>query len=66
VTLPFVMPDPFCFQKRVFAHYFPQFPLSIGDQPAATDYYNEQYLAPDGENNTHIAYGGYLRSEKWK
>jgi hypothetical protein len=60
--LPFVMPDPFSFKKRVFAHYFYPFPLSIGNQPAASDYYNTQYLAPGGENGTHKAYGGFLRS----
>lgn len=60
--LPFTMPDPFSFQKRVFAHYFYPFPLSIGNGPSASDYYNLQYLAINGENNAHAAYGGYLRA----
>lgn len=62
MTLPFVMPDPFSFQRRVFAHYFYPFPLSIGNQPAISDYYNLQYLSIMGENGIHKAYGGYLRS----
>lgn len=60
--LPFQMPDPFSFGRRVFAHYFYPFPLSIGNQPAADDYYNAQYLAADGEGGKHLAYGGYLRA----
>jgi hypothetical protein len=62
--LPFSMPDSatlFKAQKKVFAHYFYPFPLSIGSGPAATDYYNSQYLNPQGENGKHAALGGYLR-----
>lgn len=61
-VLPFQMPSPFAFSKRVFAHYFPPFPLSIGNQPAATDYYQEQYLTIEGEGGIHDKYGGYLRA----
>jgi Glycosyl hydrolase family 71 len=64
MTLPFVMPASSVFfesPRRVFAHYFYPFPLSIGNQPAATDYYNTQYLTPGGEGGVHAAYGGYLR-----
>jgi hypothetical protein len=64
MTLPFAMPSASVFfesPRRVFAHYFYPFPLSIGNQPAATDYYNTQYLAPGGEGGVHAAYGGYLR-----
>jgi hypothetical protein len=62
--LPFVMPSIdtlFASSKRVLAHYFYPFPLSIGNQPAATDYYETQYLTVGGESNKHAAYGGYLR-----
>jgi len=48
-------------QKKVFAHYFYPFPLSIDNKPADADYYNAQYLNPKGENGKHAALGGYLR-----
>ncbi len=62
--MPFAMPPPaalFGSSRRVFAHYFYPFPLSIDDQPAASDYYNAQYLTPGGENGKWLAHGGYLR-----
>jgi hypothetical protein len=62
--LPFSMPDSaalFKAQKKVFAHYFYPFPLSIGSKPADSDYYNAEYLNPKGENGKHAALGGYLR-----
>src|SRR5882724_10180278 len=62
--LPFSMPDSsvlFKAQKKVFAHYFYPFPLSIDNKPADADYYNAQYLNPKGENGKHAALGGYLR-----
>jgi hypothetical protein len=62
--LPFAMPDStalFKAQKKIFAHYFYPFPLSIDNQPADRDYYNAQYLNPKGENGKHAALGGYLR-----
>lgn len=65
MTLPFVMPSAdmlFTSQRKVFAHYFYPFPLSINNQPAVSDYYNLQYLAPGGENGIHAACGGYLRA----
>ncbi len=51
----------FASDKKVFAHYFYPFPLSIGNAPSATDYYNTQYLSPTGESDKWIAQGGYLR-----
>jgi hypothetical protein len=60
-TLPFVMPDPFSFKKRVLAHRVPSFPLQIGSQPAATDYYQTQFLQPTGENGKHAYCGGFIR-----
>src|SRR5258708_37196602 len=63
-VLPFSMPDSsvlFKARKKVFAHYFFPFPLSIDNKPADSDYYNAQYLNPKGENGKHAALGGYLR-----
>jgi hypothetical protein len=62
MTLPFSMPDPFSFERRVVAHYFPSFPLSIDNKPAFTDYYNTQFLMPGGEGGKFSAVGGYLRA----
>ena len=61
MKLPFVMPSPFGFQKRVLAHRVPSFPLSIGNQPATADYYQTQYLTVGGEGGKHAQYGGFLR-----
>jgi hypothetical protein len=47
--------------KKVFAHYFPPYPVSIDNAAPASDYYATQYLNPNGENNKHAAYGGFLR-----
>lgn len=45
----------------VFAHYFPPYPISLDNRAAAEDYYTREYLAPDGEQGRHAAYGGLLR-----
>jgi hypothetical protein len=61
---PFVMPPAatlFGSSKKVFAHYFYPFPLSIGDVAADADYYNKNYLSPAGESNKWLAQGGFLR-----
>jgi hypothetical protein len=47
--------------KKVFAHYFPPFPLSIDNLEPAVDYYNREYLTIDGESGKWVAEGGYLR-----
>lgn len=47
--------------KRVFAHYFPPYPISIENGAPATDYYAEKYLTVDGEGGIHASYGGLLR-----
>lgn len=47
--------------KKVFAHYFTPYPLSIDNKPPDEDYYSQHYLAVDGENGKHRPYGGYLR-----
>jgi hypothetical protein len=48
--------------KRVFAHYFHPFPVSIDNQAPASDYYNAQYLSRTGESDKWLAQGGYLRA----
>jgi Glycosyl hydrolase family 71 len=47
--------------KRVFAHYFYPFPVSIDNSPSAKDYYNTQYLSRTGESSKWLKQGGYLR-----
>lgn len=47
--------------KKVFAHYFTQFPISEDNKDPQSDYYQLQYLNPLGEGGVHAAYGGYLR-----
>jgi hypothetical protein len=47
--------------KKVFAHYFTQFPISIDNKPAESDYYAVNYLNPNGESGKHSSYGGFLR-----
>jgi hypothetical protein len=62
--LPLTMPSAatlFSSTKKVFAHYFSPFPLSIGNLEPAVDYYNTQYLTIDGESGKWVAEGGYLR-----
>lgn len=58
VAVPSVQRSP---NRMVFAHYFPPYPLSKDDAPAAQDYYTKQYLTVDGESGKHVAYGGFLR-----
>ncbi len=48
--------------RRVFAHYFPPYPVSIDNKTEDVDYYTRNYLAPDGEGGVHLAYGGLLRN----
>jgi hypothetical protein len=48
--------------KKVFAHYFPPYPLSKDNAPADDDYYTREYLDPWGENGKHAAYGGFFRN----
>jgi glycosyl hydrolase family 71/Big-like domain-containing protein len=47
--------------KKVFAHYFPAFPISFDNKTSSSDYYATQYLTINGENGKHAAYGGFLR-----
>jgi hypothetical protein len=52
---------PYQGEQRVFAHYFPPYPVSIDNKAADLDYYTRHYLTINGENNKHAAYGGLLR-----
>lgn len=65
VTIATTVPVPtnLVTQREVFAHYHPQFPISLNDvyTPADQDYYTTQYLATGGENGKHASYGGFLR-----
>jgi hypothetical protein len=47
--------------KRVFAHYFHPFPVSIDNVASANDYYNKEYLSPTGESSKFAKEGGFLR-----
>lgn len=47
--------------KKVFAHYFTPYPISLNNKAGADDYYTKHYLRPDGESGKHQAYGGLLR-----
>lgn len=62
--LPFSMPDSaalFGSPKKVFAHYFYPFPLSLDNKPSSSDYYNVNYLNKSGESGKWLAKGGFLR-----
>ena len=65
VYLPFDIP-PFSVlrasEKKVYAHYFTQFPISIDNKDPSSDYYQNGYLSPNGEEGKHLDYGGFLRS----
>ncbi len=61
LVLVLVLPGDPPEQPRVFAHYFPTFPVSFDNLDPAVDYYAVEYLAPDGESGKHLAYGGWLR-----
>jgi len=48
--------------RKVYAHYFNRFPLSLDNKPINEDYYATQFLNPEGEHNKWQANGGYLRA----
>ncbi|MBC7632270.1 endo-1,3-alpha-glucanase family glycosylhydrolase [Aeromicrobium sp.] len=47
--------------NKVFAHYFPPYPVSIDNKDPQKDYYAANYLSPSGEGGKHAVYGGLLR-----
>jgi hypothetical protein len=62
--MPITMPTAdvlFNSPKKVFAHYFYMFPLSIDNKPSAQDYYNVQYVSKSGESGKWAPQGGFLR-----
>ncbi|MEU7892310.1 endo-1,3-alpha-glucanase family glycosylhydrolase [Nonomuraea sp. NPDC049152] len=62
--LPFAMPSAATLrgsERKVFAHYFTPYPLSLNNKAGADDYYTKHYLTPTGESGKHAAYGGLLR-----
>jgi hypothetical protein len=48
-------------RRKVFAHYVPNFPISIDNMDGDDDYYQLQYLSPEGEGGIHASYGGLVR-----
>ena len=47
--------------KKVFAHYFTPFPVSIDNKTAATDYYTSEYMSPQGEGGKFAGSGGFIK-----
>lgn len=47
-------------KKKVFAHYFSPFPLSLDNLPSDEDYYATNYLRPEGENGKFYEGGGFI------
>ncbi|MCU1368295.1 MAG: hypothetical protein JWN39_3934 [Ilumatobacteraceae bacterium] len=47
--------------KKVFAHYFTPFVISLDNKAAAADYYSTGYLAASGEGGAHASSGGFIR-----
>lgn len=65
--LPFDMPSKTALRassKKVYAHYFTPYPISLNNKSGTSDYY-EQYLSPEGESSKHAAYGGLLRDRPY-
>lgn len=60
-ALSFSIPSAGSSSKKVFAHYFPPYPISLDNLAPATDYYARNYLSPDGEHGAFAAVGGLLR-----
>lgn len=46
---------------KVFAHYFPIFPISFDNKPSYEDSYTIQFLNPEGQGGRHAANGGMIR-----
>jgi len=47
--------------KRVWAHYFPPFPLSIDNKPTGSDTYKTELLSRSGQQGRFYSVGGLLR-----
>jgi len=59
--IPYTTPPVSRTEKKVFAHYFPPYPISLDNKPMDSDYYARHYLNPAGENGKFRAVGGLLR-----
>ncbi|GAA2777632.1 hypothetical protein GCM10020219_056000 [Nonomuraea dietziae] len=56
--LPFAMPSTATLrasERKVFAHYFTPYPISLNNRAGADDYYTKHYLTPTGESNKALA-----------
>lgn len=61
---PFQVPDLATLRaspKKVFAHYFTPFPVSIDNLAAPADYYGSHYLSPQGEGGKFAGSGGFIK-----
>lgn len=58
---PFGVARPNDSERKVFAHYFPPYPISIDNRKPDSDYYQRDLINPNGEHGIHAAYGGLLR-----
>lgn len=47
--------------RKVFAHYFTPFPISIDNRAPERDYYAAHYLSPQGEGGKFAASGGFIK-----
>lgn len=47
--------------KKVFAHYFPPYPVSFDNREPSSDYYATEYLNPQGEGGKFTDVGGFFR-----
>lgn len=59
--LPYDPPRDETTAKKVFAHYFPPYPISLDNVEASRDYYATHYLDPEGEGGRYRDVGGFLR-----
>jgi hypothetical protein len=48
-------------EKKVFAHYFTPYPISLDNKDPSSDYYAKNYLLPSGENGKFSFSGGLLK-----
>ena len=47
--------------KKVFAHYFSPYPVSLDNKEPDQDYYAKHYLQPTGEDSKFAYCGGFLK-----
>ncbi len=62
--LPFVKPSTSSLRaspRKVFAHYFSPYPISVDNAAPDVDYYQRNYLQPSGEGGKFAYCGGFLK-----